>query len=801
MPAPYIRKIPLSPSQILNSEIPENLFKDLDNDKHNLILRKFTSVGNFSPNANNSNPNLISNMLDGNTRGTSFRTIGPTGVGDPALGSVNSTPRSSFIVFDLGRKIKPRKLIITLNHGTRFLIDDEVSNPNVVRGVRAIFSNTLGTTQNNGQDVIETSFNDTFDFESIIVPAGAEKHRVINGTTLEATILGDDESYEIKTLTLDTDFFDSGAYDNRQFMILEFRGSRFTSTFDIADIQLWEEIDIDQQRDYRVEFDDALLDQAGWKNIRYEGSKLTGKKINEFNIGDITYGKNPVVENKTNAIYIVDTCIGAENENEQFAFISGHSYLSIKQILLINKKDDEVQIIDKNSENFDVFQRFITSNLKTNSSFSTRIIDNSIQSNLKRKYFVKFNKGFLLKSFTFEEPFYGDVLDKNGNIIENDVLTNRSSLFATDKFEPANEASFGANFSDNVKNRFIFAYGSPYFSYDAGEELDANGGGLNGFFRLYGPSYHDSNVNIFSNKFTRQYYGPSADFNNVFDDATLSSTAPGGLFIDHFMTGSFGKLTGNVYTAQSINANDGGNDGDGTSKLGNNAFVKAVDFISHKTFNFLKKHNNRIDIPESEKTELHVTFFKGKKINNINSANIQDERSINTFEVEKNTASETKIGSNIPDSNNAFTTLPLIMFKGEAPDLRFRYNRFDDNATLDSIAFRTRVAGNVFGGPININERLTSRDGIGGFDGLPIGQGQFNYEGEFEYELSFLDKGPVIITDLDKDDELFDGIGEKGLLLIPDEIEPQIKQNIDFYLRKAGIIERKTIKAPNRPER
>jgi len=809
MPAPYIRKIPLSPSQILDAEIPENLFTDLDNNKHNLILRKFATVNNFSANANNPNPNLVSNMLDESTRGTSFRTIGPTGAGGNASdGTIDSTPRSSFIVFDLGRKIKPRKLVITLNHGTEFLNSSHLLSNNTLRGVRAIFSNTLGTLQDNGLDAVQTSFkNETTSpaFEVITVPAGAEKHRVVHGTTLEATILGDDESYDIKTLTLDTDFFNSGDYDNRQFMTLEFRGSRFSGTFDIADIQLWEEIDIDQQRDYRVEFDDALLDQAGWKNIRYDGSKLTGKKINEFNVGDITYGKNPVVENKTNALYIVDTCIGAENEDEQFTFIAGHSYLTIKQILLINERDDEVQLISRDSEKFNSFQRFITSNLKTNNSFTARIIDSSIQENLKRKYFVKFNKGFLLKSFTFEEPFYGDVLNQNGGLITNNITTNRPSMVITDKFEPVTDSIFGLNFFNNVQNRFIFLYGSPYFSYNesSGGEggfgaLDENGGGLEGYFRLYGPSYHDSNVNIFSNKFTKQYHGSTADFNNVFDDPTLENTS-GDLFIDHFITGSFGKLTGNFYTGTE-SANDGGNEGNNTDLIGDNAFVKAVDFISHKTFNFLKQHNNRIDIPEEEKTELFVTFFKGKEINNVNSSNVKDERSINTFEVEPTSADQLKIGANVPDANNAFTTLPIIMFKGEAPDLRFRYNRFDDDAESETIPLRTRVVSAEFGGNVNIDNRINSRDAVDA-NGLPRSQGQFNYEGEFEYEISFLDKGPTIIADINKDNELFDGIGEKGLLLIPDQIEPAIKQNIDFYLRKAGIIERRTVKAPEQPER
>ena len=65
-----------------------------------------------------------------------------------------------------------------------------------------------------------------------------------------------------------------------------------------------------------VEFDDALLDLQWWKNPRYDGSKLTAKEINKFNPGDITFGRNPVLEKKTTALYIADTVIGGEDEDE-----------------------------------------------------------------------------------------------------------------------------------------------------------------------------------------------------------------------------------------------------------------------------------------------------------------------------------------------------------------------------------------------------------------------------------------------------------------------------------------------------
>ena len=71
----------------------------------------------------------------------------------------------------------------------------------------------------------------------------------------------------------------------------------------------------------------------------------------------------------------------------------------------------------------------------------------------------------------------------------------------------------------------------------------------------------------------------------------------------------------------------------------------------------------------------------------------------------------------------------------------------------------------------------------------------------FSYEISFLDKDHTLIVDIDKDLELFDGIGEKGVVIIPDIATPNVKANIEFYLNKAGIIESTTAtKNPPKPD-
>lgn len=152
---------------------------------------------------------------------------------------------------------------------------------------------------------------------------------------------------------------------------------------------------------YDVEFDDSLLDQVGWKNPRYNGSKLTGTAINKYTAGDITYGLNPVIENKVVALYIGSTLIGADGEEEAYTEITNHSYAAIEKILLINLSDDSVQIIDRQNTNPVAFRRFVDRDLPEGSVINFQLLDNSIENALKPKHAIKFNRGSLQKIYAY----------------------------------------------------------------------------------------------------------------------------------------------------------------------------------------------------------------------------------------------------------------------------------------------------------------------------------------------------------------------------------------------------------------
>ena len=154
--------------------------------------------------------------------------------------------------------------------------------------------------------------------------------------------------------------------------------------------------------EYNVEFDDALLDLAGWKNPRYNGSKLTGKRINQFSQGDVSYGLNPVIENKTACIFLgKDIELGeANNIENQLVEISNHSYLTIDKILFVDLDTDEIEIISRENMSNVAFNRIVTENFPEGSSMVIKSLED-LPERLKPNHAVKFNQGRLMKVYSY----------------------------------------------------------------------------------------------------------------------------------------------------------------------------------------------------------------------------------------------------------------------------------------------------------------------------------------------------------------------------------------------------------------
>lgn len=535
-------------------------------------------------------------------------------------------------------------------------------------------------------------------------------------------------------------------------------------------------------RQLTAEFDDALVDQKAWKNSRYDGSKLTAAKLNQFTSGDSSYQNEPVLTNQTTALYIANTVIGG-TEDPQFATIKNHSYVGISKIVLVNSRDNSVQVIDKTAEPFTEFHRFITNDFPTGNKAFVKIIDESIQTNLKGHHRVKMNKGFLLKSFDFK--FAGEFSGSS----QTDVLTENNSiyLYKSGSFED----DFLITGSLNSSATAIAQTNALRFRYGVIEMFHGGDAGTTGHRTLeqnrIGPLFISSS--IIENQFTSQYY-----------------------------SGSFGLIK-----------HQNGDSNDDAVLLGGSSLGSASRFLGTDTLNFLTNNIADNTLTQQEKTEVHITFFEGTK---DFAPGTHDERSIGTFEVDQNLGNlQIEAGD---QCNDGLPTNHELVFKGR-DDSRFlpTLDFFTDtisNSHIQSTASDGGVAGcnptyfaSAIAGLGDIIYPGTSTDqinidcymqggalGVIGYNGAQSASaGTYGeslsgsmttdnfYSGSFSYEMSFLDKDHTLILDLDKDAELFDGIGNQGLVLIPQDADAQVAFNVEYYLAQAGIIDNNNINLNN----
>ncbi len=277
---------------------------------------------------------------------------------------------------------------------------------------------------------------------------------------------------------------------------------------------------------FNVEFDDTLLSYQSYTNPRHNGSKLIAKEINkyvdinlnssvgsgrypnfeELNLeevqdsvrnprfedgwgGDITYGKNPVIESKTSAIFI-GTSVTDGIEDNSVVRIDGHSYVSIDQILLINTETQEVQILTPENTEKEAFRQAIKENFKEGSEVNFKMFAASkgiiSNTNLKKRYNVKLNEGTLMRLYTytpdkesgnedgviggFGRKFHSD--NEDGTNSDNPGFT--ANLAKANGTNPESERPGGGIFSWGITaqvSQSLFTTGSINFINELPEEL------------------------------------------------------------------------------------------------------------------------------------------------------------------------------------------------------------------------------------------------------------------------------------------------------------------------------------------
>ena len=510
--------------------------------------------------------------------------------------------------------------------------------------------------------------------------AGDIKPQLINkGKRKDFTTRIGDGTF-IETVTFDG--VDTTANEGNRFYFESSDGSNnFTGT--ISNILLEE---LNPLRD--IEFDDELLDTTVYKRSRYDGSRLTGAKINEYTEGDITYGLNPVAEQKSTCIYFGKTLIGADGtEDTNLTKIKNHSYISIEEIYIIDKNNDNITSIDLKNEKFDGINGYVAKDFKNGSSFKIEILDDKINHKLKDNYKAKFNQGYFYKILEHKG------INETGNISGEGIQVG---------YIDSSSADFAAINTTGITQN--------YLSYAKHTNTITNA------------------YNLFENKLTKDIFKNDLTFGHV-----------------DFVSGSQSHVTASIQNYSS--------------------FINSM----------------LIPIASESQFRLFGTFNSGQPLEVANYSDPTDAgiRSISTveFDLEKYNVSSSGLHTLISSSGDmlGFGRELLQPHSFVIPIMQGPHDVITTEKANSGITW----PGN--GG--DTSGHAASSNGMVNFQMYFSGASNLNAL----YQISYLEESNTIIADIDKPLDLENDIGDLGFVLIPDNLDKDIKNNISFYLKKIGL--------------
>lgn len=147
------------------------------------------------------------------------------------------------------------------------------------------------------------------------------------------------------------------------------------------------------------DFNDTVLTTKGWNSSRYDGRQLSAAKLNEFTVGDVTYGKTPVVERYTRNIYIgnkvVDLTEGTVDSN--FLPINNFSYVQTNHYITVNEDGSITHnrlkpTTTRATQKIGFYQSFFD-DFPDDKGCRLIIYDPKVKNNLKAIYPIYFNGG------------------------------------------------------------------------------------------------------------------------------------------------------------------------------------------------------------------------------------------------------------------------------------------------------------------------------------------------------------------------------------------------------------------------
>lgn len=156
--------------------------------------------------------------------------------------------------------------------------------------------------------------------------------------------------------------------------------------------------------EYSVEINDSNYSADAWKNSRYEGVKTQTTTLNKISSNDITSGKTAAAQKYSRNIYLGNFVVGMTDEGTEdnnLTHFPNFTYIGLNSYLTINDDDtfDKISLEDT-EDNFDsrkAYYRTFTEDFDIGTSCKVILNDFSVRNNLRDKYNIFWNEGQLVK--------------------------------------------------------------------------------------------------------------------------------------------------------------------------------------------------------------------------------------------------------------------------------------------------------------------------------------------------------------------------------------------------------------------
>ena len=491
----------------------------------------------------------------------------------------------------------------------------------------------------------------------------------------------------------------------------------------------------------QFEFNDSVLETKAWNSSRYDGRQLSVKKINQATIDDIgNNNKTPIIRNYTRNIYIGNEIVGMTEENAEDPTLMqfpDFSYAQINTYITVNEDGTITKNTLNPEENTDTqkkaFYRPFLYDFPESSFCNFILGDPTVKNNLKSKYAIYFNGGQLKKVLTIQTaknysnsgtPYDGRFY--GGLITSKRLNVPNNSAAATGLMGSSTNTPTPQQQPPSTTGPALY-FGSTQGNFDAVNSVYSSPGGAN----IHQIFSSDNTGSLHNESITRTWFSGSLNLEAYKKDSTplgkRLNMGEGG--VKSFSEGFFNYKSNSTYK--------------GDKRL----FISVCK--SHVDSYFAEGTSQKIGNPKPlytfEPGNLHTSSLASQSIgidtNNLNS--------LTTFEVQSYRFFEGQSG-------------------GEG-----RYSEFTFNPTLAE----SYIDGHTshYRGFRRVTHNLRGKD-------MPTNL----ISGSFIFSVVD-DDIPSLLVKLNKTGELQNGKGKKPFIVIPENIHPYVKDNLIFYLSKAGI--------------